>query len=132
MNGSHWFFDERTAPGDFAVEDCIPEIAPGDTATPIALPVTRGDRIEIHYPEELDADIRIRDNPEVWHYGGMAKDSVTLHSERAHGAAMDGDFYDPNGRTREGIYRFNKRVLVHAEKVCVEHVEIPRLGHNDD
>lgn len=100
----------------------------GDENASVALPVTLGDRIEITYPEGLDADIRTKGNPEVFHYGGCRRDGIILHSPDEHERSVENDaIYGPDGRTIEGVYRFNERLLVHAKTVRVDHIDVPML-----
>lgn len=92
--------------------------------------MTLGDRIEIHYPDDpAEGGIRVRDSPEVWHFGGFQKDGIKLISESSHERALseaeDGGLATIYGKTTEGVYRFNERVMKHAERVCVERVEVP-------
>lgn len=123
-----WMFTDEWEDSDLDIETSIPPLAKGDSAAPLALPVTLGDKITIHYGDDVPDDIRTRGTPEVWHYGGMAKDMVALLSEADHEFASEGAFYSPSdSRTLEGIYRFNERLLTHAEKVEIERVEVETL-----
>lgn len=129
----HWIFDERLEGEDMDPETAVAPITKR-TAIPLALPVSMGDKITIHYPEDTPDDFGTRDNPEVWHFGGFRGDGVKLVHEDDHNRAIREaesdsirDIPTIHGCVTEGAYRFNERVMKHAEKVEVERVEVPEF-----
>jgi len=124
---TYWPFDERLEDTDMDVKTAVAPISHGETGVPLALPVTRGDRITIHYPEDSEANYK--SNPEVFRFVGFREDCVRLVTEDyyqgAVEAADEGRMITVYGSTNEGVYRFNERVLKHAESVEVERKDFP-------
>ena len=107
---------------DIDVGEATPPITNNDI--PVALSITRGDRLTIHYPDDMDDDIPTRDNPEVFHWGGTKRGAVALHRPSAHERAVEKDgVYSPHGTVLEGALRFNQRLHA-AVRVEVDRVEV--------
>lgn len=137
MPDAQWFFSDELDDDQYDIEHAIAPIGKGDTVTPLALPVTRGDRITIEIAEDAvakDIDGDHYDHPragetEVYHFGGLYEDSVALIDPDDHEYALeqaeDGGFATIYSSIREGIWSFNTLIQKHAERVEVERVEVP-------
>lgn len=112
----HWAFDERLKGEDgLSPENAIPPIGKGETAAPLALPVTKGDRIDIEYPDGSD---------ESFHFVRLQDDTVVLVPPEVHENEAVGNTYRPHHVVREGIYKFNKRLIEKADSVTVTEVDL--------
>jgi hypothetical protein len=123
-----WPVSDRLEESDYDLDTAVAPISDGDTATPLALPVSIGDRIEIVYPE--GADVPEAGTTEVYHFAGFTNDSVKLAEPEVHEKALEraeeGGMATLWTTISDGVWSFNERVQKHAAEVSIERVEVPR------
>jgi hypothetical protein len=126
-----WFLNDSIDNDEYDIDHAVAPIARGDTVTPLALPVSKGDRIEITYPE--DADVPESGETEVFHFAGFRGDMVLLVTPDIHERMVErlesGRVPRAVSVVSNGVWDFNTRVQKHAAEVCVERVDVPDGYH---
>lgn len=121
--------DEEHAEAPVARGSAKAKHAPGGPGVdiPLALPAQRGDLVTIEYAE--DADIRRAGETETFVFLGTRYETVMFTTEEMFDSAVedadDPEWVDIHGKTTEGAFRFNERLLKHAKRVTVERKETP-------
>lgn len=123
--------DGDYAEGPIARGSAKAKHAPGGPGVdiPLALPAQKGDLVTIEYAE--DADTRRAGESETFVFLGTSLETVMFTTEETFDSAVersdDPERVDIYGKTTEGAFRFNERLLKHAEKVTVERKDTPEV-----
>lgn len=121
--------EERIENSDVDAKHAEAPVASGDYDIPIALPARRGDLVTVEYAD--DADIPQAGQTESFVYLGTRGAGVMFSDEDLFDSeverADDPDYVTIHGKTTEGAFRFNERLLKHAERVTVERKDTPEF-----